>query len=175
MPFDAPHIHLMVNHFPIILTMAGTVAAVIALATRRRVVWLYAVATLTIAALTVYPVHLTGDLAAHVMKHKWYVVKDAVEAHDDFSGITMWVMLVTGALSAFAWWRLVRQGGDEPAPGWLRLLIVVGALAGTGTGAYTAYLGGEIVYGSPRLLTAPTASPAGSVGATQPSAGAVGP
>jgi uncharacterized membrane protein len=170
MPFDAPHIHLMVNHVPIILAIAGLVATIVALVTRQRSAWLYAVATLTVAGLSAYPVHFTGDLAADVMKHKWYVVKDSIEAHDNFSGITMWILMVTGAASAYAWWRLARQGGEEPTPGWLRVFILVGALAGTGAGAYTAYLGGEIVYGSPRLV-----SPPGAVGAPQPAAGAVGP
>jgi hypothetical protein len=173
--FDAPHIHLMINHFPIILAVMGLVAVVIALITGRRSAWLYAVVTLTMAGLSVVPVHLTGDAAADVMKHKWYVVREAIEKHDDSSGITMWVMLVTGALSAYAWWRLVRRGGQESTPGWLRAVILVGALASAGTGAYTAYLGGEIVYGSPRLLTAPGGSPAGAVGAAQPAPGAVGP
>ena len=84
----------------------------------------------------------------------------------------MWVMLVTGALSAYSWWRLVRRGS---MPAWLRAAILLGALGSAGTGAYTAYLGGEIVYGSARLLTAPGASPAGAVGAAQPAPGAVGP
>jgi hypothetical protein len=175
MPFDAPHVHLMINHFPIILAVMGVVAVVMALITKRQGVWLYAVVTLTLAGLSVVPVHWTGDAAADVMKHKWYVVREAIEKHDDSSDITMWVMLLTGAVSAYAWWRLVRRGGDASIPVWLRAAIVLGALGSAGTGAYTAYLGGEIVYGSPRLLTAPGASPAGAVGAAQPASGAVGP
>lgn len=171
MPIDAPHIHLMVNHFPVILAIMGLAAVVLALVTRGRVAWLYAVATLTVAGVTVWPVHLTGDFAADVMKHKWYVVRDMIEKHDNFSGITMWVILATGAISAYAWWLMVRRRPGEPLPAWLRVSILVGALGSVGTSAYTAYLGGQIVYGSPRLLT----SPAGAVGAAQPSAGAVGP
>jgi len=156
MPFDAPHVHLLVNHFPIILTILGLVAAIVAAATGRRVVWLYAVATLTIAGLTVVPVHMTGDAAERVMKHKWYVDRDAIEAHDEMAGVTMWVVLVMGAISAYAWWRLARRGGEEMLlPPWLRALILVSALDGAGTGAYASYLGGEIVYGSSHLLTAP--------------------
>jgi uncharacterized membrane protein len=176
MPFDAPHVHLLVNHFPIILTIVGLIAAILAAVTRKRVVWLYAVATLTVAGLTVYPVHLTGDFAADVMKHKWYVEKDSIEAHDNMAGITLWAVLVMGAVSAYAWWRLTRRAADGTLPPWLRALVIVSALAGTGTGAYAAYLGGQIVYGSPRLLTAPSgALPAGAVDSAHPAAGAVRP
>lgn len=174
MPFDAPHIHLMINHFPIILGVVGCVAAIIALVTGRRDAWLYAVITLTLAAVTVVPVHLTGDSAADVMKHRWYVVRESIEKHDDMSGITMWVMLIAGVASAYAWWRMVRRGEKAPSPAWLRVFIVIGALAGTGLGAYTAYLGGEIVYGSPRLLNSPD-SPAGGPGVSVPPSGSVRP
>jgi uncharacterized membrane protein len=179
MPFDAPHIHLMINHFPIILGVVGCVAAIVALATGRRGAWMYAVVTLTLAAITVVPVHLTGDSAADVMKDKWYVVRESIERHDEMSGFTMWVMLIAGVASAYAWWRMARRGDVAPSPMWLRVFLVVAALAGTGLGAYTAYLGGEIVYGSPRLITAPTtgpaASPAGGPAAATPSPGAVRP
>jgi uncharacterized membrane protein len=177
MPFDAPHIHLLVNHFPIILTIVGLCAAIIAVITRRRSAWLYAVVTLTISGLTAFPVDLTGDNAADVMKHKWYVVKDAIEAHDNMAGITMWILIVMGVLSAYGWWRLTRRGPDGTLPAWLRALIVATAVAGTATGSYAAYLGGQIVYGSPRLLTAPggAALPAGAVDPAHPATGAVGP
>jgi uncharacterized membrane protein len=179
MPFDAPHIHLMINHFPIILGVVGCVAGIIAWVTGRRDAWLYAVVTLTLAALTVVPVHLTGDSAADVMKHRWYVVRESIEKHDDMSGITMWVMLIAGVASAYAWWRMVRRGEHAPSPAWLRAFIVIAALGGTGLGAYTAYLGGEIVYGSPRLLNSPNSpdasSPAGGPGVSIPASGAVRP
>jgi uncharacterized membrane protein len=175
--FDAPHVHLLVNHFPIILTILGLGAAIIALLTRRRGAWVYAVATLTLSGLTAFPVDLTGDYAADVMKHKWYVVKDSIKAHDNMAGITMWILIVMGVVSAYAWWRLARRGADASLPAWLRALIVALAVAGTATGSYAAYLGGQIVYGSPRLLTAPSggALPAGPVDPAHPAAGAVGP
>jgi hypothetical protein len=156
MPSNWAHIHLLINHFPIILTLLGLAAAILALVTRRRTVWLYAVATLTLSGLSVVPVDLTGDAAADIMKDKWYVVKDSIHAHDDMAGNTEWVVLIMGVASAYAWWRLVRRGADGTLPAWLRAVVVVTALAGAGLASYTAYLGGNIVYGSPRLATPPS-------------------
>ena len=47
---DAAYLHLVVNHFPIVLAIAGTVAALLALALQRRGLWVYAAASLTMAA-----------------------------------------------------------------------------------------------------------------------------
>src|SRR5690242_16627936 len=44
-----PYVHTLINHFPIILVVMGAAAAVTALVLRRRGIWLYSVASLTLA------------------------------------------------------------------------------------------------------------------------------
>lgn len=152
---DAAYLHLLVNHIPIILTMVGAVAAILALVMRRRAVWLYALASLTISGVTAYPVMLTGHAAEDVMKDKWYVTRESIDEHEDAGETAMWVLIAMGAVSAYAWWRLARR--DEPGgpPTWLAALVVVLAIAGVGTTTIAAYRGGNIVYYSPKLASPP--------------------
>ena len=49
-----PYVHTLINHFPIILSVVGTGVVLLALIVRRRGLWLYALATLTLAGLSVY-------------------------------------------------------------------------------------------------------------------------
>ncbi|MEO8881014.1 MAG: hypothetical protein ABI446_11530, partial [Gemmatimonadaceae bacterium] len=126
--------------------------------TGRRGLWLYAMGTLTVAGLTAYPVHFTGDEADHALHDPWYIRKGVIDAHDNAAGITMIVLMIVGALCAYGWWRALKQR-DEPIPAWMRALVVIGAVAGFGTAAWTSYLGGKIVHDAP-ILTLPTA-PAG--------------
>ncbi|MEO7086358.1 MAG: hypothetical protein ABI442_14955, partial [Gemmatimonadaceae bacterium] len=73
-----PYLHTIVNHFPIILSVVGTSVLILALITGRRGIWLYALATLTLAGLSVYPAFYTGNAAAHALRDTWYVVHDMV-------------------------------------------------------------------------------------------------
>ncbi len=153
---DWPYAHLLINHFPIILTVAGAAAAVVGLWMRRRGLWLYAVATLTLAGLSIYPTFLTGDEAKDTFKrvNPWYIVRGSIDTHEEAAEVTLWVVLAVGVIAAYAWWRSVRRGGESQPPTWLRALVVVSSLVGLGFVTWTSLLGGEIVHKSP-ILEAP--------------------
>jgi hypothetical protein len=154
-----PYIHTLINHFPIILMVVGTAVLLLALIVRRRGVWLYALATLTLAGLSIYPAYFTGDQAAHAVRTTWYVVRSMVEEHDSAAGYALVSTLIVGAASAYAWWRMLgREVGALP-PVWLRVVVTVLAVFGLSVIARTAYLGGQIVHDSPKLK----APPAGAV------------
>lgn len=152
-----PYVHLLINHFPVVLTTMAVVAALGAMLTGRRGLWLYAMGTMTVAGLAVYPVHFTGDEADHALRHPWYIAHDAIDVHDNAAGIAMFVVLIAGAISAYAWWRTLKRR-DEIIPAWIRIAVVVGTVAGFGTIAWTSYLGGKIIHEAP-VLALPTAPP----------------
>ncbi len=157
-----PYIHPLVNHFPIILTVVGSAALVLTLIGNRRSVWLYALATLTLAGLSIYPAFYTGNAAAHALRNTWYVVRSMVDAHDEAAGYALPVVLVMGAVSAYAWWRMLRREVMGLPPVWLRAVVVLLAAVGLGVITWTAYLGGKIIHESPKLLSPPpgmTSSP----------------
>lgn len=153
---DWPYIHLLVNHFPIILSVTGAAAAVAGVWMRRRGLWLYAVATLTLAGLSIYPTFLSGDEAKDALRrmHPWYIARGSIDRHDNAASITLWIILAMGVIAAYAWWRSVRSGAELTPPAWLRGLVVVSSLIGLGFVTWTSLLGGEIVHKSP-ILEAP--------------------
>ena len=155
-----PYLHILINHFPIILTVVGTAALILALIVRQRIVWLYAVATLTLAGLSIYPVFFTGDQASDAVQKTWYIVRSMVEEHDAAANFALVSTLILGAVSAYTWWRMVRREPTGLPPVWLRILLTVLAFWGMSVLARTAYLGGKIVHDSPKL----TAPPNGSTG-----------
>lgn len=150
-----PYIHTLINHFPIILTVVGAAGVVSGFIWKTRGAWLYAVATLTLAGLSAYPAFFTGDEASDVMRHKWYIVRSMIDRHDDAAGIALWLLLITGAIAAYAWWRMTRRERSALPPTWLRGAIAVATLAALISVTWAAYLGGQIVHDSPRLATMP--------------------
>jgi hypothetical protein len=150
-----PYIHITINHFPIILTVVGCAALALALVTNRRGAWLYALATLTLAGLSIYPTFLSGDEAADALRKTWYILRDAVREHDEAAGWALWAVLLLGASSAYAWWRMLRREITGLPPMWLRLSVAVLAALSLAIVVRTAYLGGKIVHESPKLETPP--------------------
>ena len=176
---DAAYLHILVNHFPIVLSILGAAAAVASFIWRRRSVWLYAVATLTLAGLSAYPVMLTGHEAEESMEKMNYVTRRAIHDHEEAGELATYVMLGTGVVSAIAWWLAVRRDAPRdaprgatravgvPAPTWLRALVTLGALASAGTVSWAAKQSDPIMHYSPLLQHPPAlgipATPPGTV------------
>ncbi len=150
-----PYLHALINHFPIVLVVIGALAVLLAAMVERRAIWMYALSTLTLAGLTIYPAWWTGDRANHVVRKAWYVVPDSIHTHSAAADITLWIVGVTGALALISLITLARtREALSPAKGF-RVLVGLGALVSFCAVGYTAYLGGKIVIESP-ILTSPT-------------------
>ncbi len=145
-----PYAHLVINHFPVVLSVSALAVAILALLLSRRGLWLTAMGALAVAGVFVYPVHFTGNKADQALNDPWYVHPGAIEAHDDDARWAMWVVLIAGAFAAYSWWRSLKRPA-EAIPGWMRAGIVVGALLAVSVVARTAYLGGKIVHEAPVL------------------------
>lgn len=157
-----PYVHLIINHFPVVLSVSALAVTVLALVLRRRGLWLTAMGALTTAGLFVYPVHFTGDKAQHALRDPWFIRSGALDAHDAAADVAMVVILIAGAFAAYSWWRTLRRPSDL-IPAWMRAGVLVGALGAVGTVTYTAYLGGKIIHEAPilRLNEPPAGLPPG--------------
>ena len=159
---DGAYIHILINHLPIILALLGAAAAVLSLFLNKRALWLYAVASLTIAGLSAYPVVLTGNEAEESMEKMPYVTREAIHDHEEAAELAMWILLATGAVSAFAWWQATRgptsraYAPNAPvAPMWLRAVVAVGGIASAGAVSYAAKEADPIMHYSPSLVHPP--------------------
>ncbi len=152
---DGHSLHLMINHFPVILSMLGAAAAAVAFITRRRTVLLYALATLTLAGASVYPAFWSGGEAEEKIEERWYVDRQQLHEHEESAEVANVILLVTGALSAVSWWMMLRTK-REVAPG-LALLsgVLILGLASAGSVAWTSWQGGFIAIKNPVLIGSP--------------------
>jgi uncharacterized membrane protein len=148
---DWAHIHILINHFPIVLSTTGLVAALVGLVLRRRGPWLYAAVSLAAAGATVIPTYFTGQPAEHFLNRPWYVAPDAIHQHEDAARIAAVLIVLAGVAGAVTWRRLVRYPREQSLPAWLRTTVLVTALAGTVSIAYAALLGGRIIHDAPVL------------------------
>ena len=151
---DERELHLVLNHFPVILSVMALLASLLAVATQSRAAWLYAAASLTIAGLFSYPTVLTGHGAHEVLEDFWYIKADSWHDHEAAAGYANIVLLIGGAFAAFAWWRLTRAK-DATIARWMQFVLVFACLMGATTVGRTAWLGGKVIRDQAALKTPP--------------------
>ncbi len=157
-----PYAHLLINHFPVVLSISALGVSILAMLFKRRALWLTSMGSLTVAGAFIYPVFLTGNKAEHVLKDAWFVRPGVAKAHDDAALFALWIILIAGAFAAYCWWTSVKRPADI-IPTWMRAGVFVAAALSVAVVARTAYLGGKIIHDSPvlHLKDAPPGLPAG--------------
>jgi drug/metabolite transporter (DMT)-like permease len=138
------NLHLMTNHFPIILTLVGTAACILGAARRIRDAWIYGALCLALAGATSVPAWITGNESHLPFENELGVPEGTVEDHELFAEATMWIMIPMGALAAFAWWRAREEPRRGPSPTWMWPTVLAVSFLGSAMIGYTAYLGGRI-------------------------------
>ncbi|MBI4420036.1 MAG: hypothetical protein HY560_04355 [Gemmatimonadetes bacterium] len=142
------YLHLITNHFPVILTVLGTAALLVSFWWRgqARAVLLYALATLVLAGATVIPAWITGNQSHAVVEERLGVKEGMVESHELFAEGTLWITLAMAGLAGFTLWRVSREEKMGPAPAALRHGVLAAALLGSVMIGYTALLGARITH-----------------------------
>lgn len=151
---DATHVHLLLNHFPILGTLIG--AAVMLWGMVRHDKTIRAVAAVIVMAMAVMaiPVYLTGEPAEERVEHLAGVSEAMIEEHEEAAELAIAIMTVAGLASLLALLLQYRSGSKVPfAIAWLLTLGAVAAMAWVG------YYGGQIRHSELRPTQQQTSSP----------------
>jgi uncharacterized membrane protein len=152
---DWPHVHIMVNHFPVILVMVGTFAILLAMLRGQRASWLYGTISLALAAVAVIPTYFSGEPAEHALNRPWYIARGVIHTHEDAAKISAILVIVAGLVGIVAWRRLVRYPREVKMPGALRTALLVTSVAASASIGYASWLGGQIMHDAPALQGPP--------------------
>ena len=139
---DWLYAHLIVNHFPIILAVIGSLAALVALGTGKEGAWRYAGITGLLAGLAAPLAYLSGTRAEDAAEDLWYASHEAIEHHEQWGLYALIALGVAGVAAIVA----LRSRARAP-----RLTFAVLLWAATGVVLVTALHGGDIVHGSEAL------------------------
>jgi uncharacterized membrane protein len=133
------HLHLMLNHVPVLGTVFGLGLLVWGMLRRNESVQRAALATFGIAAIVAIPVYLTGEPAESAVEHLAGTTEAAIEAHEEAALISLISLEIVG-LIAFAGMVLRKVMALRVAT---RAALVL-SLVTAGLMARTANLGGRI-------------------------------
>lgn len=138
---NAAHIHLVINHIPVIGTIIAFLLMLLALITSNNTLKKTAGFLFVIFAIATIPVYLTGEPAEEVVEGIAGVSEGIIENHERWAGFALAGMGLLGAasLGTFAWLKK-----DRVMPAWYAGALLAIALIPIGLIGYTASLGGEI-------------------------------
>jgi uncharacterized membrane protein len=139
--FTLVHLHLILNHLPIIIT--GLALVLLSVAAWRRDDYLsrIALAFFVGGALSALPSYLTGEGAEHAVINLPDVSREMIEQHQDMA---LFAALFVGALGVLAAWALWRYRRPAIVPPMIVRTLLAGGIVGASLMAYTGLLGGQI-------------------------------
>jgi uncharacterized membrane protein len=163
--YSLTHLHLLLNHFPIIVTVLGLLLLAIAMWKRSDYLARIALAFFVGGALSALPTYLTGDSAEHTVKDLPGVTREVIEAHSDAALISA---IFVGALGIFALWALWRFRSSVQLPPWVVRVALVASIIGSGLMSWTGLLGGEVRHTEVRPGFVAPSGPSGPSGPAAP-------
>jgi len=96
---DPIHIHLMLNHFPILGTLFGLSLLIYGMIAKNRSIENAALVTLVVIAVLTIPVFKSGEEAEHAVEEIAGVSEHYLEEHEELAERGMWLMMATGVLA----------------------------------------------------------------------------
>ena len=138
---DSTHLHLLLNHFPIIGTIIGSGIMAYGYFTQSESTKKAALWTWVAMALCAIPVFLTGEPAEEMVEGLPGVSEALIGEHEEAAELAIWVMEALGLLSLLALFLRFK----EASTGKLILGITFAlSIVTFGLMARTGYLGGQI-------------------------------
>jgi len=151
MNLNPAHLHLVLNHIPVLGTLIFAPLVLIwGMVRRSRDITITGLLLTFILALTAVPVYLTGETAEEQVEHAPWFQESRVETHEERAEAGLVAVLVTGAISVAALWRS-RRG--QPVGRVLPALVLLGLIVSASLFVLTALSGGEIRHEEIRAVT----------------------
>lgn len=136
-----PHLHLIINHFPVIGLIFAVLLFGAAFLRKSEELKQLTLGALVFIALTAVPVYLTGGAAEETVEKLPGVVKSMVETHDEVASLAL--VMISG-LGVLALGGLIFFRHSTKIPAWFMGLLLAGTLASAAVTGLTANLGGQI-------------------------------
>src|SRR5262245_25020362 len=160
------HIHLLLNHWPIIGAFVGLLLFLVAFVANSDDLKQTSLAFFTFIALLAIPTYLSGDVANEVLRASTPLPKELISTHQGAALLSLIFIEITGLVALIGLWQFSRM--SRPAPGpvarWNFPLVLLFSIVTAGLMTITGNTGGAIRH--PEILSGQdAASTIGAIGA----------
>ena len=153
---NAAHLHLVVNHLPVLGTAFGVVVLAFGLWKRSEDIKRLAVLWLAITGLLAIPAYLTGEPAEDLVKGLPGVAHDLIEEHEEAAGVALGGSLALGIFAVTGLYIFRRQ---RPLARWFCVTSLLVGIIVSGLMGWAANLGGQVRHPEIRSGAAPSIPP----------------
>lgn len=140
---DATHVHLLLNHVPVLGTAIGLLLLAAAVVRNSDELKKTGLVIFVVSALIVIPTYLTGESAEETVEHLAGVSESIIERHQDAALLSMVALEVLGVVSLASLLLLPLPQRRQVANRLAAISLVLSILTG-GLMVRTANLGGQI-------------------------------
>lgn len=138
---NSAHLHLILNHFPVIGLMMVVLVLIYAVIINNDKIKKLGMFLLVLIGLITISVFMTGGKAASIVKGNDGITEENIEPHEDFAKTSMIAMEVTAGISLIA---LVLFRKEKAVPVWFGIVLLVLIIGVNLMMVYTGHLGGRI-------------------------------
>ena len=156
LPMNWPHVHLALNHVPVLGTAFLALLLVVALARRSEELKRVSLMSLVLLAALSIPIKFTGDFASEALQNNPAFDPARVSHHEQTADQATTGVFIMGLL-ALAGLIAARRG--KPVPTWALISVLIATLATFALMLRTANAGGQIRHPEIRPMNAPNAVP----------------
>lgn len=135
------HAHLVINHFPLVLAVAGAAMLAWGLFRREGQTQRAALALIVASAASAALAFWTGDEGAELALRLPGWAPDLIRRHERAAEVSLWAVAAMGGAAAWSLWEARRLAA--PRPNTVRAVALL-SLACLALLAWTSYLGGQI-------------------------------
>jgi uncharacterized membrane protein len=99
---NAPHIHLMLNHLPVIGLALGLLILLVGLLKKNATVLVVALSITAVAGISSYPTMYSGGASEHYLEEheqEFQIDHDLLHEHEEAAEIAFWPTVITGIIS----------------------------------------------------------------------------
>jgi uncharacterized membrane protein len=152
---NGAHIHLMLNHLPIVGMVFATLTLIAGFLLKNTTVKQTALGLFVLTAITAIPAYISGEGAEEVVEGIAGVSHEDIHHHEDEGKVFLILCIVTGVLALATFW-LERRKNEISR--WTYLGVLLAAAASLLMGQKTGTSGGEIRH--TEIRSAAAANPA---------------
>ena len=138
---DTAHIHLLVNHLPVIGSFLGALVLAHGLYAKSDATKIAAYNVLMLSSIGAAIAYFTGEGAEEAVEGISGVLESRIEAHEEFAMIALVTLSILGVAALVANYLTLRKPKLTTKTAIVMLLL---AFTSFGVAAWTGYLGGQI-------------------------------
>jgi uncharacterized membrane protein len=135
------HVHLLVNHFPIIGVIIGFLVLVTGFIFRNEPVKRIALGIFVFASLFAVPTFISGGAAEDIVERIPGISESHIEAHEEIAEVYIWIISTLGIVSLLTF---LSDYSRTRYSKWLYLLAIVVAMGTMVVATQVGTTGGEI-------------------------------